>query len=416
MSRGGTKFPFLFAVDQTFHVDTVKSIEAEIQEKLATSPGLEKVRKGRRVGVAVGSRGIHDLAKIVRTVVGKLKALGAQVTIIPAMGSHGGATSEGQVRVLEELGVTESSVGAPILSSMEVVSLGGLEQGSEVLVAKDALHMDHLVVINRVKPHTAFRASVESGLCKMLAVGLGKKEGASLIHTSGLAKSIVPAAKMILERLPVLMGVAILEGPQGGTVKVEVVEKSDFVSTDERLLQEAWRIFPKLPVEDLDVLIVDRMGKDISGAGMDPNVIGMWRREGGPRKPDYRTLVVLDLTPASHGNATGIGMADLTTRRLLRKVDLKATYTNALTSGVLRSARLPIALDCDRAAIEAALAHVPDWSEVRMARITDTLHLSRIWVSEKVARELEGRPNLSVQWKPLEIKFTKKGRIKPMEI
>lgn len=415
MSFGRTELPFLFAVDQMFQVETIRDIEAEIKERLATFPGLEQVRQGQRIGVAVGSRGIHDLATIVRTVVGKLKALGAQVTIIPAMGSHGGATAQGQVMVLEELGVTESSVGAPILSSMEVVSLGRVEQGLEVLVAKDALDMDHLVVVNRVKPHTAFRASVESGLCKMLAVGLGKKEGASEIHTRGLARSIVPAAKRILERLPVLMGVAILEGPQGGTVKVEVVGKGDFVSTDERLLEEAWRIFPKIPVEDLDVLIVDRMGKDISGAGMDPNVIGMWRREGGPRKPDYRTLVVLDLTPASHGNATGIGMADLTTRRLMRKVDLRATYTNALTSGVLRSARLPIALDSDRAAIEAALAHVPDWSDVRMARITDTLHLSRIWVSEKVARELEGTPNLSIHWKPLEIKFTKKGRIKPME-
>lgn len=416
MLNEGSKLPPLFAVDQRFHVESLPDLKAELEEKLGKFQDLGAIRPGQKVGLAVGSRGIHDLVTIVRAVVEKLKSLGARATIIPAMGSHGGATSEGQARVLAELGVMESTVGAPVVSSLDVVSLGTVDKGLEVLVAKDALEMDHLVVINRVKPHTAFRGTVESGLCKMLAVGLGKKEGASMIHKGGLGQSIVPAARRILERVPVLMGIAVLEGPQGGTVRIEVVGREDFVSTDERLLEEAWRIFPRIPVEELDVLIVDRMGKDISGAGMDPNVIGMWRREGGPRKPDYRTLVVLDLTPASHGNATGIGMADLTTRRLLRKVDLKATYTNALTSGVLRSARLPIALDSDRAAIEAALSQVPDWSDVRMARIVDTLHLGRIWLSEKVARELEGNPNISIHWKPLEIKFRKDGRIKPMEL
>lgn len=408
-------YPPMFEVEQRFSARVVKDPASSLEEGLRASGLLDKVRPGQKVAVGVGSRGIQELAILVRTLIGRLKERGARVIVIPAMGSHGGATSEGQARVLEKLGVKESTVGAPIVSNMEVVSLGSLDSGLEVVVARDALEVDYVVVVNRVKPHTAFRGEVESGLCKMLAVGLGRKEGASGIHRFGLAQSIVPAAKRILERVPVLLGVAIVEAPGGGIAKVEVVRPEEFVDKDRELLQEAWRLFPRIPTHQLDVLIVDRMGKDISGAGMDPNVIGMWRREGGERNPDYRVLVVLDLTDASYGNAVGIGMADLTTRRLMDKVDLKATYTNALTSGVLRSARLPIVLETDLEAVEAALAHVPDRKSVRMARILDTFHLGRLWVTEPVARELEGNPGISVKWTPLSLRFDPAGRLLPMD-
>lgn len=414
-ATGSIQFPSVYSVEQRFCVPTLPDVEAAVEEQLTKFPLGSRVRPGQSVAVCVGSRGIHDLVPIVRAVVRHLKGLGLRPHIIPAMGSHGGATAQGQEAVLEGLGITRASVSAPILSRMDVVSLGRLESGMEVLCAKDALEADHLVVINRVKPHTAFRGEVESGLCKMLAVGLGRKEGASLLHRFGLASSIVPAAMRILEKAPVLLGLAILESPSGGTTRLQAVPPEQFVSADQQLLQEAWRIFPRIPVEDLDVLIVERMGKDISGAGMDPNVIGLWRREGGPRKPDYRTVIVLDLTEASHGNATGIGMADLTTRRLMEKVDLHATYINALTSGVLRSAKLPIPMDTDKEAVEAALAHVPDPSSARMARIRDTLYLEKFWVTEALLPELQDREGILVKPRPLPLLFDETGRIQPME-
>lgn len=408
-------FPQLYMVEQRFQAPVLSDVEAAVREALRRFPMGSLISPGQTVAVGVGSRGIHDLVPVVRAVVGHLKECGLRPYIIPAMGSHGGATARGQEEVLQGLGITESSVGAPVRSDMEVVSLGKLESGLEVFCAKDALLADHLVVINRVKPHTAFRGPVESGLCKMLAVGLGRKEGATLMHRYGLGQSIVPAALRILEKASVLFGLAILESPSGGTCSVRVVRPTEFPKADQELLEKAWEIFPRVPVDKLDVLLVERMGKDISGAGMDPNVIGLWRREGGPRIPDYNTVVVLDLTPASHGNATGIGMADLTTKRLMSKVDLHATYTNALTSGVLRSARLPIPMDTDKDAVQAALAQIPDVSAVRMARIRDTLNLDHFWVTQPLLPELRERQGLVVHEKPNPLIFDEEGSLLPLE-
>jgi hypothetical protein len=274
--------------------------------------------------------------------VAALKSMGLKPFVIPAMGSHGGGKAEGQTGILADLGITRASVGAPIVSNMDVVSLGRIGSGAEVFFAKDALNADHIVVINRIKPHTAFRSEVESGLCKILAVGCGRQKGAANMHRYDLAQTIVPAARLIIQQAPVLCGLAVTENALGGTHSLKLTRPAEFPARDSEFLKIAWTLLPRLPVDDLDILLLDEMGKNVSGAGMDPNVIGFWRREGGPRRPDYRILVVLDLTPHSHGNATGIGMADLTTRRVVDSVDWEATYLNAFTSGVLRSARMPI--------------------------------------------------------------------------
>ncbi len=316
--------------------------------------------------------------------------------------------------MLKDFGITESSVGAPIVSNMDVISLGRLDSGVEIFCAKDALEADHLVVINRVKPHTVFRGEVESGLCKMLAVGCGKQKGASTIHKFDLARSIVPAAQRILEKASVLCGLATVENASGGVHTIKLAKPGEFVDVDRELLKEAWRLLPRIPLEDLDILVVDELGKNISGGGMDVNVIGFWRRDGGPRKPDYRTLVVLDLTPESHGNAMGMGMADLTTRRVMDQIDLDAMYVNALTSGVLRGARLPIALENDRAALEAALDLYPDPRKVRMARIVNTLSLEVFWATEAVLPELHGREGIRVDDRPLPLEFDDDGRLLPL--
>ncbi|NIS62533.1 MAG: hypothetical protein GTO13_18065 [Proteobacteria bacterium] len=291
--------------------------------------------------------------------------------------------------------------------------MGQLDSGSEVVISKDALEADHLVVINRVKPHTLLRGDVESGLCKMLTVGCGKHQGALNMHKFGLASSMVPAAQIILEKAPVLCGLAILENSLDETHVLKLALPEQFVEVDRELLQSSRRLLPRIPLDDLDILIVDEMGKNISGAGIDPNVIGFWRREGGPREPDYRTLIVLDLTPESEGNAVGIGMADLTTQRVIDKIDRKPSYTNAITSGVWRSVRLPIALENDKVVIETALSHVPDLRQVRMLRIVNTLHLENFWATEVLLPELRRKEGVTVDETPLQLQFDDEGRLLP---
>ena len=407
-------FPPLYRIQQRFNVSSIDDVSQTVRNEFARFTPPTRVRSGQSVAVGVGSRGTHDLKILVKTVVECLRAMQLKPYIIPAMGSHGGATAEGQAQVLAELGITEESVKAPIVSNMDVVSLGHIESGAEVFFAKDALAADHIVVINRVKPHTVFRADVESGLCKILAVGCGRQKGAANMHKYDLGNTIVPAARLIMQKASVLCGLGVTENAVGGTHSIKLVGPEEFAELDREFLKIAWTLLPKLPVDDLDILVVDEMGKNVSGAGMDPNVIGFWRREGGPRKPDFRILIVLDLTPHSHGNATGIGMADLTTRRVIDQIDWKATYMNVFTSGVLRSARMPIPLENDRAAVEAALARVPVPGKARLARIVNTGDLATFWASQAILPELRAHANITVDNQPLELCFNKDGRLIPM--
>ena len=405
------KFPSFYRIQQRFDDTALKDVARAVRDEFENFKPGTKIRAGQRVAVGVGSRGTHDLKILVATVVECLRAMQLEPYIIPAMGSHGGATAEGQAQVLAELGITEKTVKAPIVSNMDVVSLGRIETGAEVFFAEDAMAADHIVVINRVKPHTAFRADVESGLCKILAVGCGRQKGAENMHKYDLGKTIVPAARLIMQKASVLCGLGVTENAFGGTHSIKLVGPEGFAELDREFLKIAWTLLPKLPLDDLDILLVDEMGKNVSGAGMDPNVIGFWRREGGPRKPDFRILIVLDLTPPSHGNATGIGMADLTTRRVIEQIDWDATYMNVFTSGVLRSARMPIPLENDRAAVETALARVPDPAQARMVRIVNTGKLTTFWASEAVLPELRANANLTVENQPLKLRFTADGRL-----
>jgi hypothetical protein len=407
-------FPALYRIQQRFDAVSIDDVAGAVRGAFADFDPAGKIRAGQSVAVGVGSRGTHDLKILVKTTVECLEAMNLKPYIMPAMGSHGGATGEGQAQVLAELGITEDAMGVPVVSNMDTVSLGRIDSGAEVFFAKDALAADHVVVINRVKPHTAFRAEVESGLCKILAVGCGRQKGASNMHKFDLGKTIVPAAKMIIKKTPVLCGLAVTENAIGGTHSLKLVKPEEFPDVDREFLKLAWKLFPKLPIDDLDVLLVDEMGKNVSGAGMDPNVIGFWRREGGERSPDYRTLIVLDLTPHSHGNAIGIGMADLTTRRVIDDVDWQATYLNALTAGVFRSARMPIPMDNDRAVLEAALNRSPDPAGIRMARIVNTGSLETFWTTEAVLPELRAREDIIVDETPLELTFSGDGRLLPM--
>jgi hypothetical protein len=406
--------PPLYRIRQHFDVTAIADVAAAVRDEFSKFDWGNKIRPGQSVAVGVGSRGTHDLKILVASTIACLKSMGLNPFVIPAMGSHGGGTAEGQARVLAELGITRDTVDAPVVSNMDVASLGRIESGAEIFFAKDALAADHVVVINRVKPHTAFRSEVESGLCKILAIGCGRQTGAAKLHRYDLAQTIVPAARLIIRQAPVLCGLAVTENAGGGTHSLKLAAPEDFPALDSEFLKTAWTLLPKLPVDDLDILLVDEMGKNVSGAGMDPNVIGFWRREGGPRRPDYRILVVLDLTQPSHGNATGIGMADLTTRRVVGNIDWEATYLNAFTSGVLRSARMPIPVENDKSAIEAALYRTPDPAGVRMARIVNTGQLESFWATAAVASELKGQQNITVDDAACEFKFSRDDRLLPM--
>lgn len=406
-------FPQFYCVQQLFDSTAITDIPGTVRRELLSLDLASRIRPGQRVGITVGSRGLAHRVEIVATVVQFLRELGLVPFVLPAMGSHGGATAEGQTRLLASLGITEASVHAPVVSNMDVVRIGRLKSGAEVLVAKDALEADHIVVINRVKPHTAFRAPIESGLCKMLAVGCGKHQGAFLMHKYGLAENILPAAEVILGCLSVLFGLALVDNPVEGLHTIRAVGPEAIPSVDRELLELARSNLPRIPLDDLDILIVDEMGKDVSGAGLDPNVIGFWRRDGGLRQPNYRTLIALSLTPASGGNALGLGMVDLTTRRLIDQVNWEATYTNLQNTGIWRSVRRPMALEDDRAALTAALAHVPLPEKVRMTRIINTRELEYFWVTPTLVPELRGRSDLLVHDQPWPVVFDDAGCLRP---
>jgi hypothetical protein len=403
----------MYRIQQLFDSREIEDVGRVIEAEFSSLDLSQRVKPGQHIAVAVGSRGIDRLPEIVAAVVQCLRDLELKPFIIPAMGSHGQGTADGQAALLNELGVNQAAVGAPVISSMEVNSLGMIDSGAEVFVSKDAAEADHLMVIGRIKPHTAFRADIESGLCKMLAVGCGKHAGAVQMHKFGLGSSIVPAAKLISEGVSVLCGLAIVENSFDRTRLIKLAKPEEFTAVDQECLEIARTLLPVIPLNDLDILIIDEMGKNISGAGIDPNIVGFWRREGGPRTPDYRTLIVLDITAPSHGNALGIGMADLTTRRVMDMIDFKATYTNALASGIWSGARMPIALENDRQVIETALSRVPDLNRTRMVRIVNTLHLETFWATEPLIAELQKEGNLSIDKQPLELDFDKTGRLMP---
>jgi hypothetical protein len=397
--------------DRTRCADPCGAVAAGLRATLAG-----KLRPGAQVAVTAGSRGIQNLVAMTHAAVDTLKALGAAPFIVPAMGSHGGATDEGQKALLADLGISEASMGCPVRSSVAVEEIGRTPGGVPVYLDRNALHADGIIALNRVKLHTIFRGDVESGLCKILAVGLGKHKGAQQIHKIGVQPIVVETARVILAKAPVIAGVAVLENSLDETMEVHVVPPAAFEATDAALLKRCWTLLPRVPFDPLDVLVVDEMGKNISGTGMDTNVIGVGGRVGGkmmPGTPATSTLVVLGLTPETHGNANGIGLADLTTRRLVNGIDYKATYTNVITTRLWAGGRLPLIFETDREAIEVAVGDTP-LSELRFVRIPNTLHLEALEISEALLPEAK-KLGLPVVRPPRSLEFDAQGRIRAWE-
>ncbi|MCB9116294.1 MAG: DUF2088 domain-containing protein [Caldilineaceae bacterium] len=400
----GRALPRLLPVTQSFPRPRLDDPRAATQRMVSDRLAELNARSGARVAIGVGSRGIRDIVPVVQATVTACRDAGLAPCIVPAMGSHGGGTAEGQRSVLEHLGITEEAVGAPIVSSQDVTTIGVTESGIPVSFDRTALDADFIVPINRVKPHTDFAGTHESGLCKMLAIGFANHAGCSRIHQEGFARfhEVIPeVAGLILRTLPVAFGVAIVENAYDETCLIEAIPRAAILAREAELLQIAYANMARLYFDHIDVLVVEEIGKNISGAGMDPNIIG--RTAGGLLPgfdgPAIRRIVVGALTAAGYGNAIGIGEADFTTERLAGQMDRMATYANAIAAGVPESARLPIVLPTLDDAVRAALqtCGLDDWSQAAIVRIKNTLHLDTILVSDALAGAVDAHPHLA--WK-----------------
>jgi len=411
-------FPRMFRVKQRFEGPTLHNIPSAVRETIASLHLGDRVKPGQTAAITAGSRGIANIDRITRAVVDELKALGLKPFIVPTMGSHGEATADGQRKVLEHYGIIEAAMGCPIKSSMEVVRIGETK-GLPVFCDKNAWEADHIAVVGRIKAHTDFDGEIESGLFKMMAIGLGKQHGAEHYHRAGhqfsYAEIFPSVGNGVLETGHILFGLGIVENGYDETAKVQALHPKDFWEGEKALLRDAKAWMAKLPFDAIDLLIVDEMGKNISGAGMDTNVVGRPFVQKVLARPKIRRIFVRDLTPESEGNAVGIGMADFTTRRLVEKINYKAMHMNAITSGVPEGAKVPMAFDGDREAIQVALGMIgltpPEQASV--VRIKDTLHLAEIDVSEAMLPQVKADDRLSVASGPAPLAFDGKGNLPP---
>mgnify|MGYP001812955592 CR=1 FL=1 len=404
------EIPPMYRVRQNFYVNPLKDIEQSCIEQITSLARLNTLGKGARIAVAVGSRGIADISLISASVVKALKALGFEPFIVSGMASHGKATDEGQAELLAELGITEEAVGCPVQASVEVVEIGAIASGLKVYMDRIASEADGIVVINRIKTHTAFHAEYESGLVKMLAIGLGTDIGAKSCHQLGfgkMAENIVAMTRMKIEKLPVLFGVAVIEDGAENVSIIEVVDADRIMDREPELLKISKSYMPSIGIDQIDVLVVDQMGKEISGDGMDPNITGRYSTPHAHGGPTVSKLAILSVTEKSHGNIIGARQADICTKKLFEAADLETTYVNSLIATVTEVARLPMMLPTDYDAIRAAIltCNIIDFSQVRMVRIRDTLHLGELLVSEAMVDEVSAKTNIVGVEGPLEMKF-----------
>tara|TARA_B100001939_G_scaffold69961_1_gene58398 strand:+ start:471 stop:1739 length:1269 start_codon:yes stop_codon:yes gene_type:complete len=389
---GGLDFqlPNMIKIRQKFSLPKLNNVYDEILKDFNDKKTNSRIKPGMTVAIGCGSRGIANISEATKAVVDFLLKCGAKPFIFPAMGSHGGATADGQVKVLADYGISEDSMGCPIKSSMEVVELSKLDTGMPIYIDKHASEADGIVVISRIKPHTNFRAPIESGIVKMLTIGMGKIAGATELHSYGMDTFIdlLPkACAEIISKKNILFGVGLVENAADETAIAEIVHAENIFSREIELQKIAKNYMPRLLFDEIDVLVIDQIGKNISGAGMDPNITG--RNSGGVKwdvKPDVKKIVVLGLTPETHGNATGIGMADVITYEVYKDLDISKTYANVITSTYLDGAAIPVIMNTSEEAIKLAAKTVNrvKVKDLKIVRIKNTLELIHIEVSENM--------------------------------
>lgn len=412
--------PKMFRAKQTFPRETIlpEDIPAAVEAQIAQPLFSQKIRPGMSIAITAGSRGIANVAIITKAVVDAVKRRGAEPFIVPAMGSHGGATAQGQLEVLAGYGISPKTMGCPIRSSMEVVELGTSDTGLPVYMDKNAYESDGVILSCRLKPHNAFRGIVESGPCKMMAVGLGKQKGAERVHSEGMGKigrNILSIARVVLEKGPILFAIPCIENAYDETCRIEAIDAADILTREPELLKFAFRNMPSLLVGKGDVLIVDETGKNYSGTGVDPNITGTFSTEYAHGGVQVQRTCFLDLSEESHGNSLGVGLANAITKRFFDKIDLEMMYPNCLTSTVLTSARIPCIVYSDKEAIQLCIrtCNGIDQQNPRVIRIPNSLHIGNIMLSEAYyADVLAGKyPGLEALSEPEALEFDAEGTL-----
>ena len=398
-------FPNMMRIRQHFDAPTVEDVPAAVREEVAQLNLGARVEPCQSVAVSVGSRGINNIALITKSLVEELKSLGLEPFLVPAMGSHGGGIAEAQREIIEGYGVTEEYVGTPIKASMETVQVGQTEDGVPVFFDKYAFEADHVAVVGRIKPHTDFVGEIESGLHKMMLIGLGKHKGAALYHQAivhySFDRIIRSVGQQVIDKCGVLLGLGIVENQYDQTALLKGVAPDEFVEREKELLVLAKKWMPRLPFDNVDLLIVDEIGKNISGAGMDTNVVGRKFHDNHAAEKEYpkvTRILVRGLTPETHGNASGIGTAEYAHRRAVDEMDREITYINCMTGNHPSGAHIPLYFDTDQICIEKALETVGlrEPGEERILRIHNTLDLGELLVSEAYRAEVEAREDLSI--------------------
>jgi hypothetical protein len=412
-------YPKMMKIRQQLDESRIENIVGATNEEIDKSSLASEIEPGCKVAISVGSRGITDIVTIITSVVNWIKAHGGDPFLVPAMGSHGGATAEGQTQILEDYGLLETKVGAPIVSSMEVNHLGETRSGIPVMLDRNACNADHIIVLNRVKPHTEFHGKIESGLMKMIVIGLGKHEGTIMAHRYavkyGYERTLTEIGLHALKNAPISLGLAIIENGYGQTAQITGVEPETFLETEKKLLDVARNKTPKLPFDELDILIVDECGKEISGTGMDTKVLGriMNIYEEELNNPKITRVILRDLTEKTHGNAIGVGLADFVTRKVADKIDYRSTYINSVTAITPEKARLPIVCENDREAVDFAIATAGpvDVGNLRLAWIKNTSTLWEMFVSEALQAAAEGKKGLSLEGEAFKLTFDAEGNL-----
>ncbi|HET7657919.1 MAG TPA: DUF362 domain-containing protein [Bacillales bacterium] len=416
------QFPKWYKFEQKFENETIENVEEEAKQAVRDAVEKASLKKGASIAVTAGSRGIQNIVLILKAVLAELKEHGYSPFLVAAMGSHGRGEASGQRDLLESLGITESSMGVDIACSTEAKQIGETDEESGMLpvyMAPEVLEADATLVVNRIKPHTSFRGPYESGLLKMIAVGLGRPKGASMVHRLGADKmaEVIPAiAKVSLEKTNIIGGIAIVENAYDETSVIRGIPTGNIFEEEKELQELSKKRMPALPVEDIDVCLVGEMGKNYSGTGMDTNIIGRMRIEGlpEPKTPAIRYLGVLNLSEESHGNANGIGLADFTTESLVSRIDREATYLNCITSGFIIRSAIPMTFSNDKELIIGAIKTLKmeeNPEDIRMVYIKNTLHVDEVWVTRPIYEEIKDRENVTFISGPEPIPFDEEGRI-----
>ncbi len=412
--------PKMFRAEQAFKKDRIEreQIPEAVRKELSRPEIASRIQPGMRIAITAGSRGVANVDVITRTIVEFVKEQGASPFIVPAMGSHGGAKAESQKELLAGYGITEEAMGCPVKSSMETVLLGYSEYGKPVYQDKNANEADGIIISCRIKPHNAFRGPYESGVCKMMVVGLGKQKGAESVHSDGLgnmARNLPANAKVVVEKSNILFAIPCIENAYDETAMIEAIPAEKIFEREPELLKIAFANMPSILVKEADVLVVDEIGKNFSGTGVDPNISGTWSTEFGSGGLKVKRTCFLDLRDSSHGNANGMGLADIITKRIFDKLDLDVIYTNCFTSTVLRSGMMPPVVADDREAIQACIrtANQIDREHVRMVRISNTLHIGTIMLSESYYEDVKAGkyPGVTALSEPEALEFTEDGTL-----